>query len=132
MLKSLKLASLVPPIVGGIVGQLLDAKFLEKLDPLKGFLGFTPHLFALAVFALAWIWATHLYKLKSKTAVAKLQRNWSLAALFLFVVFVPLVFAPLPESILLPPYGIARWYLAMAVYLAFYLCLGSSLATKKS
>jgi hypothetical protein len=124
--KVLKYLGLYPAAAGGL-SHLIDIDFLTKADLLKGFLGITPHLLAIALYWVCWQWAKRSLA-SLPTAVANKRRiAWSLAALILIGLCVILSFTPLSESFLPGDTGVYRWYVVFAVYLAFYLCLGASM-----
>jgi hypothetical protein len=126
--KLIKLAGLIPLLGGGIADKIFDIDFLKELDLLKGFQGVKPHLIALLAFVVAGIRARNYYKTRIERENDVSRRHWSTAALVLFVTCLLFAFVPLPETALFENLANTRWYLAAALYIAFYLCLGPSMA----
>jgi hypothetical protein len=122
--KALKSAGLVPA-VGAILAHLINADFLEKIDPLQGYGGAAAHFWALGLCAIAWLAANRIYVRWPRAANVTRPISSGLAA-FLFVITLILVLVSLPEDY--TSLGDVRWSTALVTYFAFYLTLGVAFA----
>ena len=123
-----KLLGLVPGLVGGLLSRLLDFEFLKQFDLLKGFLGVTPHIAALTLFCVGWL---YFHSVSSELQVDRqnrFRRRWTGIAFSLLVLILFLALVPFPEHLFAPTLTLVRWYLMTIVYLAFYASLAASLA----
>jgi hypothetical protein len=124
--KIIKLAGLIPLVACGIADKIFDIDFLKELDLLKGFQGIKPHLIALMAYVIAGIRARNHYKTKPEAENDLSRRRWSTWALALFVLCLLIANVPLPDTAFFETYAIVRWYIAAALYVFFYLCLGAA------
>jgi hypothetical protein len=123
-----KLLGLVPGLVGGLLSRLLDFDFLKQFDLLKGFLGVTPHIAALALFCVGWLYFHSVSSGLRVDRQNRYRRRWTGIAFGLLVLVLLLALVPFPEDLFTPTLTLVRWYLATILYLAFYVSLAASLA----
>jgi hypothetical protein len=113
------------PAAGGLLDQLFDLQSMKTLNLLHGFGGVKPHIIGIICFGVARLAAANQNKHLPPIDADHSRTVWGWSAFFLFVVFLGLVSATLPED-LSPSLIEWRWWLAAVLYILFYAALGKS------